>query len=329
MKSINMVNKVLMLISVLVTTACNTVDKGNISENADFKYSEEINPLYIEIVDIENKVSLEDVLKDLKEDDRAASKWLFENYKGRFYDDLPITLALTEMGEIAMYFVYGDLTEKEIDLSMDTYCKKYDGKIDLSHFKAKHSCMHAFMGADETIPYFSEFEFIGKTKKGNYAFHCTITPQNFEVDMGEQKYIEVRKEGENFVIYMIRCREAVVEIIENDTSSLFQWNISHGEIEKPHFANYSLIKFTYHGKEYTMDTLFSRVFACDESNKDHPSGACEFEYPIIGAYQGFDAGLFCTGQIIDHGDSLSYWQEDSVEEDGGSTPISSIITFKK
>ena len=109
---------------------------------------------------------------------------------------------------------------------------------------------------------------------------------------------------------------------------LFQWDISHAEHPND-YGYYSLVKFTYAGKQYTMDTLFSRVHGCDPNEED-PSMGCDFEGTnVIAAYFGADASVFCKGQIMDNGDSLSYWQHNSVEEDGGSTPIESITTFLK
>jgi len=57
-----------------------------------------------------------------------------------------------------------------------------------------------------------------------------------------------------------------------------------------------------------MDTLYSRVHGCNELDKNHPSGACILEGANeLGGYFGADGGVYCRGQIIDKGDSLTYW----------------------
>jgi uncharacterized membrane protein len=166
----------------------------------------------------QNKVNQEDALKGLKGDDKDVAKWLYENYKGRINED-QVTLALSEMAGIAIDIEYDEgLDEKEIKNSIGAYCEKYKGKIDLSHFKAKHSCMHGFMGADEINPYFTEFKFIGKTEEGNYAFNCTFTAEN-SGDVKEMKYLEVIKNDNSFTISMIICRE-IINIEEKNVSSL-------------------------------------------------------------------------------------------------------------
>ncbi|MCP4443405.1 MAG: hypothetical protein GY810_31265 [Aureispira sp.] len=192
----------------IMTIGCNTTE-NNTAENDNSDKTEHTNSEDTNKDNLQAKVSLESVLGNLNGDDKTAAKWLYENYKGRLNEGLPITKALEEMGSIASVFDYGDASEEEINNEVDTYCKKYDGKIDLSHLKAKHSCMHGFMGADETNPYFSEFEFIGKSENGSYAFNCTITAENFKEGQGEQKYVEVTKEGDNFMISMIRCRASI------------------------------------------------------------------------------------------------------------------------
>ena len=46
-------------------------------------------------------------------------------------------------------------------------------------------------------------------------------------------------------------------------SKEFNWNIINSEKDEPYFDTYSLIQFTYQGKEYRMDTLNSHVSPCD------------------------------------------------------------------
>ncbi len=194
----------LFILLLLTAIACNSPKEDKKTQSK----VEEKKSAPVETDKLDNKVGLEDALKDLKGDDKATAKWLFENYKGRI-DQVKVTQALSEMGVLATNFIYGDLDETEIDGSINTYCEQYKDEIDVSHFKAKHACMHGFSGADETNPYFLEFEFIGKTEKGDYAFNCTITAENIEEGNEEKKYVEVKKEDNGFAISMIRCRASI------------------------------------------------------------------------------------------------------------------------
>lgn len=132
------------------------------------------------------------------------------------------------------------------------------------------------------------------------------------------------------VLEPITEKEAISTNIQEDTLQQFKWNITHGENEEPYYEYYSIIKFIYASKEYTMDTLFSRVFPCEIADTADPTPCINLTDPLLlGAYFGADGGLFCDGQIIDRGDSLTYLHSCSAEEDEGLEPEEFTSTFLK
>lgn len=117
--------------------------------------------------------------------------------------------------------------------------------------------------------------------------------------------------------------------LDSSYISEFKWNISNTEKGEPYFEGLSFIKFSYQGKEYIIDTLYSHVSPCDflEPAIGEPCSSLK-KLGVLGAYYGADAGLFYYGQIMNKGDSLEYrhWCE-SEEEDGLSEEI--ITTYSK
>lgn len=124
-----------------------------------------------------------------------------------------------------------------------------------------------------------------------------------------------------------------VTIMKLDSGQIakeFNWDITNNEKGEPYYEKYSLIKFTYQGKEYTMDTLYSLVSPCNflDTGIGEPCSNLK-SLDVIGAYFGADAGLFCYGQVMDKGDSLQYkhWYEWEEYEEELSEEI--IFTFSK
>ncbi len=185
-----------------VNSKNNTKNEESVSINK----TDSVNVEKEQDVNFKDKVNQEDALKGLEGDDKDAATWLYENYKGRL-NQIKTTKALSEMGEIAFDFVYDDGDSTKTDSAANAYREKYKSEINLLHFSRRHACMHGFIGADETNPYFTEFEFIGKTEYGEYAFNCTFTAEN--TDVRESKYVEVIKEDSGFCVSMIRCRKAI------------------------------------------------------------------------------------------------------------------------
>lgn len=113
-------------------------------------------------------------------------------------------------------------------------------------------------------------------------------------------------------------------------SEEFNWNIINSEKDEPYFDTYSLIQFTYQGKEYRMDTLNSHVSPCDlvDSAIEEPCSSLK-NSGVLGAYFGANAGIFCYGQIIEKGDSLEYRHWCVVEEDEEQLLEKIVDIFKK
>jgi len=113
-------------------------------------------------------------------------------------------------------------------------------------------------------------------------------------------------------------------------SKEFNWNIINSEKDEPYFDTYSLIQFTYQGKEYRMDTLNSHVSPCDlvDSAIEEPCSSLK-NSDVLGAYFGANAGIFCYGQIIEKGDSLEYRHWCEAEEDEEQLSEKIVNTFKK
>jgi hypothetical protein len=123
---------------------------------------------------------------------------------------------------------------------------------------------------------------------------------------------------------------ASVKLDSGQIEEEFNWDITNSEKGEPYFEKYSLIKFTYQGKEYTMDTLYSRVSPCDFLDTGIGEPCSNLKNPdVVGAYFGADAGLFCYGQIMDKGDSLQYrlWCEAEEDEEPNNETV--VTTFKK
>ena len=113
-------------------------------------------------------------------------------------------------------------------------------------------------------------------------------------------------------------------------SKEFNWNIINSEKDEPYFDTYSLIQFTYQGKEYKMDTLNSHVSPCDlvDLAIEGPYSSLKLS-GVVGAYFGANAGVFCYGQIIDKGDSLEYRHWCEAEEDAEKLSEKIVNTLKK
>ena len=113
-------------------------------------------------------------------------------------------------------------------------------------------------------------------------------------------------------------------------SEEFNWKIINSEKDEPYFDNYSLIQFTYQGKEYRMDTLNSHVSPCDlvDPAIEEPCSSLKSS-GVVGAYFGANAGIFCYGQIIEKGDSLEYRHWCVAEEDEEQLSEKIVYTFKK
>jgi|TARA_B110000261_G_C13059187_1_gene347449 hypothetical protein len=123
---------------------------------------------------------------------------------------------------------------------------------------------------------------------------------------------------------------ASVKLDNGQIAEEFNWDITNSEKGEPYFEKYSLIKFTYQGKEYTMDTLYSRVSPCDFLDTAFGEPCSNLKTPdVVGAYFGADPGLFCYGKIMDKGDSLQYLLWFQAEEDEETNSETVVTTFKK